>query len=181
MAEVVDQALKCPNCGAPLEVELGAIILTCRYCGSDIKVAGDKKFYLKHSLIPSKLRKEDVESLVIGWMNSGFYKPEDLGRKSRIVSMDCVLLPFFVVGAHVTSVYSGCLTRMGGRIDKAGELAKEYFWNVLARGTSSSRQGNTISLSAERRSSTSHCFRQARGSCTLSSMRRRRRGSLRKR
>lgn len=133
MTEVVEQVLKCPSCGAPLTVELGTTILTCKYCGSDSKVAGDKKFFLKHSLITSRYRKEDVEGLVKGWMNSGFYKPEDLGRKSSIMSMECILLPFFIVEASVSSQYSGYLTRMGGRIEKKGDLTKEYFWKVLAR------------------------------------------------
>ncbi|MDI6708598.1 MAG: hypothetical protein QME47_05905 [Candidatus Thermoplasmatota archaeon] len=133
MVEVVQQ-ISCPSCGAPVKVVPGEIIITCEYCGSDMKLG--EKFFLKHSIIPGRYKSEDVVEIVKKWMGGGFYKPDDLAKRSIIKSVECVFLPFFIVHLEALTRYSGFFTRTGENIPKNGELKKEYFWKVLGRRSS---------------------------------------------
>jgi DNA-directed RNA polymerase subunit RPC12/RpoP len=36
--EMETKSLKCPNCGAPVEVDLGDIEVPCEYCGSELRI-----------------------------------------------------------------------------------------------------------------------------------------------
>lgn len=130
MVEVVQQ-ISCPGCGAPVKVVPGEIIITCEYCGSDMKLG--EKFFLNHSIIPGKYQKEDVVKIVKKWMRGGFYKPDDLAKRSIIKSAECIFLPFFIAHIEALTKYSGFFTRTGENTPRNGELKKEYFWKVLGR------------------------------------------------
>ncbi len=130
MVEIV-QEINCPSCGAPVKLVPGEIIITCEYCGSDMKLG--EKFFLKHSIIPAKYQREEIIETIKKWMSSGFYKPDGLAKKSIIKSIECVFLPFFIIHMETMTKYSGFFTRTGENIPKNGELKKEYFWKVLGR------------------------------------------------
>ncbi|MDG6221038.1 MAG: hypothetical protein QCI38_06270 [Candidatus Thermoplasmatota archaeon] len=133
MAEVLE-SIKCPNCGAPLELKPGELILTCQFCASDINTATGAKYVFKHSIIPCKYAtRESIEPFIRSWMTGGFLKPPDLARKSRIIETRLELIPFFVFQASGNTKYSGFITRTGTNEERKGEFAKEYSWKILAR------------------------------------------------
>lgn len=129
----VASGFKCHNCGAPLSLMAGEVIITCEYCGTDFNVASDKKFFLEHSIIPSRLEDKGVKGVIKSWMSTGALKPSNFYKASRIDDTSLVFLPFYVVHLNVTTVYSGMFTRTGGRETRNGKLHKEYYWKVLGR------------------------------------------------
>jgi len=133
MAEVYE-SIKCPNCGAPLSITPGELVLTCEFCGSDVNTATGAKYVFKHSIIAARHKEKDaVIPFVKSWMRSGFLKPPDLSRKSKIVDMELSLLPFFVFRLKASTVYHGYLTRTGAQQERKGVFEKECYWKILAR------------------------------------------------
>ena len=135
MTEIAE-GVGCPNCGAPLVLKAGEVIVTCEYCGAALNMAVGKKYFLKHSIIPNNYTPEQVSAMARQWMGSGFLKPEDLARKSNIRELNLTFLPFFVVHVSAHSKYVGLLTRTGQNIPKNGDFTREYHWKILGRRAS---------------------------------------------
>jgi hypothetical protein len=135
MVEIAE-GVSCPNCGAPLKLAAGEVIVTCQYCAAALNMAVGKKYFLRHSIIPNKYSPEQISSMAKQWMGTGFLKPEDLARKSSIREMNLTFLPFFVVHLSAHSNYEGMLTRTGQHIPKKGDFTREYHWKILGRRAS---------------------------------------------
>ncbi len=135
MVEIAEK-VNCTNCGAPLKLEAGEVIVTCAYCGAALNMAVGKKYFLRHSIIPNKYTPEQISAMAKQWMGSGFLKPEDLARKASITEMSLIFLPFFVVHVSAQSIYEGMLTRTGQNIPKKGDFTREYHWKILGRRAS---------------------------------------------
>ena len=43
MMQIETQTVKCPNCGAPLVARPGATLVTCAYCGSNVRLIQDEQ------------------------------------------------------------------------------------------------------------------------------------------
>jgi ribosomal protein S27E len=129
----VIQEIRCPNCGAPITFNPGEIIATCRYCGFTSVIETGKAFTLEHSIIFNEYDPNQAEKLVRDWMKSGFLKPGDLARSSKIVEKNLMYLPFWVVPVTATSTYKGIFERIAPPIVKEGKIEKKYDWLVLAR------------------------------------------------
>ena len=69
-------------------------------------------------------------------MSSGFLKPGDLSKKSKMTERNLVYLPFWVVDIDAKSTYKGIFERIAPAIVKDGTISKEYEWLVLAREAS---------------------------------------------
>lgn len=132
----IGQGMGCPDCGGPLKVQAGDAIVTCEYCGSDVNLAVGSKYFLKHTIIPSRITADGATQAIKSWMKRGFLKPGDLARKSKIVSMELQFLPMFIVHVMASTKYEGRLTRTGENLEKKGDLEKEYYWKVLGRRAS---------------------------------------------
>ncbi|MGD2249981.1 MAG: zinc ribbon domain-containing protein [Candidatus Methanofastidiosia archaeon] len=132
MVNIVEK-IECPNCGAPLKVKAGEIIITCEYCGTAVNLKAEKPFVLKHSIIPNTLSMKEAESAVKTWMKSGFAMPSDLARKSYFKKVELLFLPFYVVTAHATTEYEGILTRTGQEKPISDTITREYQWTILGR------------------------------------------------
>ncbi|HII86312.1 TPA: hypothetical protein HA273_07135 [Candidatus Bathyarchaeota archaeon] len=109
---------------------------SCRYCGFTTVIETGKPFSFEHSLLLNKYDAPGIDSLAKDWMTSGFLKPGDLARKSKISEKNLVYLPFWVVSAEAKTTYKGIFERISPPIIKEGTLEKEYNWLVLAREAS---------------------------------------------
>jgi len=135
MVEIVEK-VNCPSCGAPLKIKAGEIVVTCEYCGTAVNLKAERSFVLRHSIIPNKYSKEEIEKLVRSWMRAGFAMPENVARKARFEQVRLVHLPFYVVTAHAVTKYQGVFTRTGRPRDVEDTIAKDYQWTVLGRRVS---------------------------------------------
>jgi hypothetical protein len=129
----VAQEIRCSHCGAPVEFKPGEIIATCKYCGFTTVIETGQAFNFEHSLLLNNYGAVQMENLVHDWMSSGFLKPGDLAKKSKITEENLVYLPFWVVSAVATTKYKGIFERISPPIVKEGQIEKEYNWLVLAR------------------------------------------------
>lgn len=135
MVEIAER-VNCPSCGAPLSLVPGEVIVTCAYCGTATNMAVGKKYFLRHSIIPSRYDAQQIEMIVRDWMSKGFLKPQDLASRSRFMEMELTFTPFFVFHVRVATSYQGLFTRTGGNVPRSGTLEKEYYWKVLGRRAS---------------------------------------------
>jgi hypothetical protein len=129
----VAQEIRCSHCGAPVEFKPGEIIATCKYCGFTTVIETGQVFTFEHSLLLNKYDDTQIEEPIKDWMRSGFLKPSDLARKSKILEKNLVYLPFWVVSVEAKSTYKGIFERIAPPIVKEGTIEKEYNWLVLAR------------------------------------------------
>lgn len=129
----VAQEIRCSHCGAPVEFKPGEIIATCKYCGFTTVIETGQAFTFEHSLLLNKYDETQIEEPIKDWMRSGFLKPSDLARKSKILEKNLVYLPFWVVSIEAKSSYKGIFERIAPPIVKEGTIEKEYNWLVLAR------------------------------------------------
>jgi len=129
----IAQNIRCSHCGAPVEFKPGEIIATCKYCGFTTVIETGQAFNFEHSLLLNNYSEDQVENLVRDWMHSGFMKPGDLAKKSKITEKNLVYLPFWLVSADATTKYKGIFERISPPIVKEGQIQKEYNWLVLAR------------------------------------------------
>ncbi len=127
------QQISCPHCGAPIDFKPGEILATCKYCGYTAVIETGQTFTFEHSMIMNRYDPQTVEEPIHSWMSSGFLKPADLAKKSRISGKELVYLPFWVVSIEVASTYRGVFERLTPAVVKDGKLEKEYDWLVLAR------------------------------------------------
>jgi hypothetical protein len=129
----VAQEIRCSHCGAPVEFKPGEIIATCKYCGFTTVIETGEAFNFEHSLIMNQYDETQIEEPIKDWMRSGFLKPSDLAKKSKIIEKNLVYLPFWVVSVEAVSSYKGIFERIAPPIVKEGKIDKEYNWLVLAR------------------------------------------------
>jgi len=132
MPELV-QSINCPKCGGPLNLTTGEVIVTCPYCGTASRIRGDKPFVLTHSMLAGRMDRDGALRAIQGWMEGGVMKPDDLRKASRVTSLECVYLPFYVFEVDATTAYAGVLTRTGTNEKRTGNLRRDYFWKVLGR------------------------------------------------
>jgi hypothetical protein len=132
----VAENIRCSHCGAPVEFKPGELITTCKYCGYTTVIETGAPFKFEHSLLLNKYDLAQADKLIQGWMRSGFMKPGDLARKSKITEKNLVYLPFWVVSVEAKTRYKGVFERISPPIVKEGKIEKEYNWLVLAREAS---------------------------------------------
>jgi hypothetical protein len=133
---VVAQSIKCSHCGAPVEFKPGEIIATCKYCGFTTVIETGQAFNFEHSILYNSYNPEQMGNLIRDWMRSGFMKPSDLDRKSKILEQNLIYLPFWVVTIEASTKYKGIFERIAPPIVKEGEIKQNYNWLVLARQAS---------------------------------------------
>ncbi len=76
---------------------------------------------------------ELAEKLVRNWMRSGFLKPGDLARSSKVLEKTLTYLPFWVISVTAKTTYKGIFERLVPPVVKEGKIEKKYDWLVLAR------------------------------------------------
>jgi hypothetical protein len=129
----VAQNIRCSHCGAPVEFKPGELIATCKYCGFTTVIETGAPFNFEHSLLLNKYDQNQADTLIKDWMRSGFMKPGDLAKRSKILEKNLVYLPFWVVSVEAKTTYKGVFERITPPIVKEGKIEKEYNWLVLAR------------------------------------------------
>ena len=132
MSQIISE-IKCPHCGAQLNVTSGELVATCRYCGYTSVVGANTPFQLEHSLILNRFDGAGIIRDLQDWMRSGFMKPGDLAKKSRITMMELRYLPFWLVPLTATSTYEGILERVSPPTPRKGTVQNDYDWLVFAR------------------------------------------------
>jgi DNA-directed RNA polymerase subunit RPC12/RpoP len=132
MSQIVSE-IKCPNCGAQLNLSAGELVATCRYCGYTSVVGANATFQLQHSLILNNLNNARITQDLQDWMRSGFMKPGDLAKKSKLMLLELRYLPFWLVPLTASSTYEGMLERISPPTLRKGTIQNEYNWLVLGR------------------------------------------------
>lgn len=125
--------IKCSHCGAPLSFDPGEIVATCKYCGYTTVIETGKAFTLEHSMLLNKYDPIQIEEVAKSWMQSGFLKPPDLARKSKVIEKSLIYIPFWIVTAEAETTYKGVFERVTPAVVKDGQIKKKYNWLILAR------------------------------------------------
>jgi len=96
-------------------------------------VGANAAFQLEHSLITNNNDQTKITDVVQDWMRTGFMKPGDLARKSKITLLELRYLPFWIIRLKASSNYEGILERMAPATPRKGTIENTYDWLVLGR------------------------------------------------
>src|SRR5260370_2162444 len=132
MSQIVSE-IRCPNCGAQLNLSPGELVATCRYCGYTSVVGANAPFQLEHSLILNNLSNNRITQDLQEWMREGFMKPGDLAKKSKLTLLELRYLPFWLVPMSATSTYEGVLERIAPPTPSKWTIHNYYNWLVRPR------------------------------------------------
>jgi DNA-directed RNA polymerase subunit RPC12/RpoP len=132
----------CSRCGAPLSVTQEDLIVTCRYCGFTITVAGRDEVK-RHSMLENRLLAQQAAEAARNYMDKGLLRV-GVSKDAQIASVKLRYVPFWVFSADADTSFSGT-TGAGvmGEIrqaqeaigdKKAGALSK--FGRLVAVGAS---------------------------------------------
>src|SRR5437762_13352888 len=102
MPELVE-SISCPKCGGPLTLAPGEVIVTCPYCGTASRGQGNKPFTLRQSMLTATVDRDGTLRALGGWRDGGVMKPDDLRKASRVTSLECTNLPFYVFEVDATT------------------------------------------------------------------------------
>jgi len=127
------ETISCSHCGAPISFKPGEIIATCNYCGYTVVIQTGKAFTFEHSMLLNEYDQTQIEELIRNWMRTGFLKPPNLAKKSKITEKILTYVPFWVITVEVETTYKGIFERIAPPVVKEGQITKEYDWLVLAR------------------------------------------------
>lgn len=123
--------MMCKNCGAPLEIGYGAVVITCGYCGSSMTLAGDvAKLISKHTMLLNQISKDDAVLAAKKWMDHGIFRV-NVAAESKITQVELKYLPVWTVPVIVTGNYTGM---MGGGFHSAGAQMSDSFKEKDAKG-----------------------------------------------
>jgi len=111
----------------------GEIIVTCPYCGTPARLGGERPFLLKHAMLAARVDRAGAQGAVEGWMQGGFMMPAGFARAAKVVSLECVYVPFYVFEVAAKTSYAGLLTRTGTNERRTGVVPRNYLWKVLGR------------------------------------------------
>ena len=132
MSDIIKE-FSCPNCGGPLSIKPGEILVTCKYCGFTSLIETGKPFEFEHSLIVNQYAIVQVAESIKRWMSASFAAPRDLAPKASIVDSELFYLPFWVIVTEATSHCKGIFERISPPVRKEWDTQNEYSWLVLAR------------------------------------------------
>jgi len=127
------ETISCSHCGAPISFKPGEIIATCNYCGYTVVIQTGKAFTFEHSMLLNEYDQTQIEELIRNWMRTGFLKPPNLAKKSKLTEKTLTYVPFWIITAEVETTYKGIFERITPPVVKEGQITKEYDWLVLAR------------------------------------------------
>lgn len=125
--------IACSHCGAPLSIQPGEILVTCKYCNFTSFIETGKAFEFEHSVILNSLQAPQVFKLVQSWMASSFIAHKDLQKKSALAEQNLIYLPIWVVSAEAQTHYNGIVERISPPVEHEGDISNRYDWLVLAR------------------------------------------------
>ena len=121
--------LHCDNCGAELSYPQGAVATSCPYCASNkvnVQVAEEEKLRPRF-LVPFKLSKEQLPTLVSTWLGQGWFHPPELSAGFMIRRFSAVYLPFWTFDANISADWEA---EVGQQVSQRVYNASQKRWET---------------------------------------------------
>lgn len=112
MADRILRGVNCPACGGSLEIKEGACSTNCKFCGTPLRVKGDRgisKYY-----VPIKYSGEQNVEKARTWMG-GFDKASGLAKEAKFVEVFPVFVPFWRVNTMAVGWVLGDVKKKSGK------------------------------------------------------------------
>lgn len=99
--------LRCTQCGAEIDVELGTIATSCTFCASHQveRVSGVADAIRPEWVLPFQLPADELGRRVQAWLGKGWMHPGELRRQARVDRFVGVYLPYWLFDARTAATY----------------------------------------------------------------------------
>ena len=108
-AEVETQALRCPGCGAGLELGAGITATTCPFCDTPVTAASERHRAIRpQAVVPFVIPEREARAAMVAWLGRLWFAPNGLqeyARKGRLLTG--IYVPFWTFDAAARARYVG--------------------------------------------------------------------------
>jgi hypothetical protein len=139
-APISGLAVKCPNCGAALNLSPDTIVYVCRYCGWSGFVDNQQLNVVGVSPQSVELIKDKV----------GKFISKQAGRDSNITEQKLIMAPFWLVLTHAHTRYNGYKRETRSRTVGTGKNARTETYEVYKPVRGVIEEDQLVSLFARR-------------------------------
>lgn len=98
MADQFLKGLSCPACAGSLEIQLGTVVLKCKFCSANLVLCGDRGAHQYY--VPLSVSKEDALEQIKKWFHS-FRIAMDLRHKAQFLETFPVYIPFWRIDSRI--------------------------------------------------------------------------------
>ncbi len=93
-------SFECKSCGASMSYDASAGTLRCPFCGSSrMKKKAEGVTIRPAGVVPFSVTQSSAESILRNWLGTGFWRPSDAARESKIGEITQVYVPYWVFEA----------------------------------------------------------------------------------
>jgi DNA-directed RNA polymerase subunit RPC12/RpoP len=131
----------CSKCGASVSPSLEDLIVTCRYCGFTVSLAGKDEIKV-HSMLENQLYAQQAVEAAQKYMDKGIFR-SGVAREAQITNAKLRYLPFWTFPVATYTTFSG-ITGAG----LAGEMRQVEAALSDKRASKLSRFGNLMKAGA---------------------------------
>ncbi len=100
------QVISCNNCGAPLDIQEGQLVVTCVYCNVRTKVTNQKEKF-EHYMLPVEYNVEQIRLELIGDLFKYPGTPENLHENLKFTKINLKYYPYWIITVHNRTEYAG--------------------------------------------------------------------------
>jgi len=100
-----DMMNSCPKCGAPINPSQESLVVTCRYCGYTVALAGRDEIK-SHSMLENHLYVQQAVEAAQKYMDKGIFR-SGVAREAHVGNVKLQYVPFWAFPATTCTVYSG--------------------------------------------------------------------------
>ena len=97
----------CKACGASMSYDASAQALRCPFCGStEMEKREGARTITPEGVVRFAVDRERAEKTLRDWLGSGFWRPSDAARASRIGEMTAVYVPYWIFEAETDTIFT---------------------------------------------------------------------------
>lgn len=98
---------ECKSCGASMSYDASAQSLRCPFCGSTQMESGKVSRTIRpHAVVRFEVDQRRAETLLRGWLQSGFWRPRDVARVSKLGKVTAVYVPYWAFNASTDTIWT---------------------------------------------------------------------------
>jgi len=138
--------LNCPSCNTPSQYELRDYLHLCPYCSITFNMdyaTGNKQIYSDHYIVPNLVDSKKLRETMTEWFRRFHHNPNLVESEFKIVKINGISIPFWVITMEVHTKWRGYVTRkIENKLDaspnakfltESGTFRRTYRWAVSAR------------------------------------------------
>ena len=140
----------CPKCGAPINQTQEDLIITCRYCGFTVALAGANEIK-NHSMLENHFYTQQVVEAAQKYMDKGLFR-SGVALEAAITNVKLRYLPFWTFPVTTNTSYSGTTgAGLSGEMNQVQNAFADKRASILSKFGSLVKAGASVYLESQQK------------------------------